>query len=84
MEGFLSCSLSLDAVLEHYVKFNKNTLLEIRVDVECLKGYLDWGFASIKHCSKYKNEDEVLFNPINIFKVHACMEEQERELYDGT
>ena len=83
MEGFLSSSLKLDVALQHYAQYGNNTLVEIRVNAGNFKGDLDWGFASLRHCSTFKEEDEVLFNPINIFKVYACLERQEKKFSKG-
>ena len=38
----------------NYVGFNKDTLMEIEVKVGELGGGLDWGFASVEHCSNIK------------------------------
>ena len=70
MEGFTSTSLSLLKA----VGFMTNTLVEIRVDTENLGGDIDWGFASVEAMSSLGEEKEVLFNPINIFKVVECEE----------
>ena len=72
MEGFLSPSLEQDVGLRYFFEKkpeekSKNTLIEIVVRSENLGGDLDWGFAYIKDCSYYSKEEEVLFNPINIF-----------------
>lgn len=72
MEGFLSTSLDESAALGHFQRFRKNTLIQINVKIDNLKGPLDWGFANIKEWSRYSAEEEVLFNPINIFKVCSC------------
>ena len=79
MEGFLSSSLQQDISLRYFFekkpeKYSKNALVEIVVKGENLGGDLDWGFAYIKDSSYYPNEEEVLFNPINIFRVHRCQE----------
>ena len=76
MEGFLSTSLSQEQAMKHYKLFSKDTLIEIEVKVDKLGGDLDWGFASIEHCSNISREKEVLFNPINIFKVKKCLRSQ--------
>ena len=80
MEGFLSSSLEQDIGLRYLFEKkseqkSKNTLVEIVVKSENLGGDLDWGFAYIKESSYFPNEEEVLFNPINIFRVHRCQEE---------
>ena len=46
--------------------------MQIDVKVDELGGELDWGFASIQKSSNFFGENEVLFNPINIFKVAGC------------
>ena len=40
-----------------------------------LGGELDWGFAEITKFSNFYGEREVLFNPINIFKVVDCQKD---------
>ena len=82
MEGFLSTSYHIDGALKHYVG-DKNAMLEIEVNIDGLEGELIWGFASIKHCSSYPQEDEVLFNPINIFKIGSCKEKQTKRFSDS-
>ena len=70
MEGFTSTSL----IMAKAVGFMVNTLVEIRVDTENLGGDLDWGFAFLEEMSSLGEEKEVLFNPINVFKVVECRE----------
>ena len=82
MEGFLSTSLEEEQVLINYKGYNKDTIIEIQVKANEFGGDLDYGFASIQHCSHIPKEKEVLFNPINIFKVHACFQNQVRK-YKG-
>ena len=35
---------------------------------------MDWGFAYVEAMSSQPHEKEVIFNPINIFKVVECKE----------
>ena len=51
-------------------------MIKIVVKTENLGGELDWGFADIEDVSSHPIEKEILFNPINIFKVHRCRKEQ--------
>ena len=64
-EGFLSCSLDLE-IAEN---FTKNLLLVIYVPVINLKGIVDNGFAHITKFSNNIDENEVLINAFNVFKV---------------
>lgn len=50
----------------------KDTLIEIKVNVGSLGGEMDFGFASLKSMSVNSEEKEILFNPINCFKVVYC------------
>ena len=77
MEGFLSTSLEKDQALKNYQIWNKNTIVEVNVKVDGLGGELDWGFANITKCSNYYGQKEVLFNPINIFRVVDCREDED-------
>ena len=68
MEGFTSASI----VVEQATGFYDGTWIEIRVDLDNLGGEVDWGFADVKEISSQSGEKEILFNPINIFKVVEC------------
>ena len=70
MEGFLSTSKNLDDALAFY-HGDKNALLKINIKVDQLEEF-NCGFSSIEHCSSRSSEKEVLFNPINMFKVLGC------------
>ena len=75
MEGFLSSSLSEKVALRFTKNYSYNSLIEIEVRKEDLGGNLDWGFADIQKFSSL-NEKEVLFNPINMFRVQGVSEKQ--------
>ena len=68
MEGFISTS----KIVEQAYGFFGDTWIEIRVNLENLGGEIDWGFAYIDEISTKQGEKEILFNPINIFKVVEC------------
>ena len=68
MEGFTSTSIAVEQAYGFY----GNTWIEIRVNLENLGGEIDWGFADVKEISSQSGEKEILFNPINIFKVVEC------------
>ena len=68
MEGFISTSI----VVEQASGFFEDTWIEIRVNPDNLGGEVDWGFADIKDISCQPGEKEILFNPINIFRVVEC------------
>ena len=52
MEGFLSTTLDYEKALEFYKgDKKKNTLIEIKIEVNKLGGELDWGFANIQEYS---------------------------------
>ena len=55
MEGFLSTTHSERMAIKLYGRMNKNAIIEISVETEKLGGELDWGFASIEHCSHLKS-----------------------------
>ena len=55
MEGFLSTSRSETRAMKFYDEAKKNAILEISVEIDKLGGELDWGFASIEHCSLLKS-----------------------------
>ena len=67
MEGFTSASLAF----EHALPFMKQTMFIIKVKKENLGGDIDYGFADINKYSVYA-EREILFNPLNIFRVVKC------------
>lgn len=69
LEGFISTSTD---VLGAY-KFIKDTVLEIRVNHDNLGGEIDWGFASVEKFAIYGDEREVIFNPINSFRIVECL-----------
>ena len=79
MEGFLSTSLEEEQAMKIFKQFGKDSIIEVHVKANELGGGLDWGFADISHCSRIPEEKEVLFNPINIFKVKNCLKDQEKE-----
>ena len=68
LEGFTSTSLSAIQASS----FISNTWIEIKVNFENLGGEIDWGFAYVEKMSSQPHEKEVIFNPINIFKVVEC------------
>ena len=68
MEGFTSTGL----VAEHISSFYGNTWIEIQVNPDNLGGEIDCGFANVTDISSQPHEREVIFNPINIFKVVKC------------
>ena len=51
MEGFLSTTLGYEKALKIYKGWEKNTLIEIKIEVNKLGGELDWGFANIQEYS---------------------------------
>ena len=55
MEGFLSTSRSERIAMKFYDEWKKDAIIEISVEIEKLGGELDWGFASIEHCSHLKS-----------------------------
>ena len=68
MEGFTSTSWKP----EQAAGFFKDTWIEVKVNLDNLGGEMDWGFADIAGMSFLPDECEILFNPINIFKVAKC------------
>ena len=68
MEGFTSTSWNKDQA----ASFIKDTWIEVKVNLNDLRGEMDWGFAEIAEMSYVSQECEILFNPINIFKVVKC------------
>ena len=70
LEGFTSTSLSAIQASS----FIKDTWIQIKVNVDNLGGEIDWGFAYVEAMSSQPHEKEVIFNPINIFKVVECKE----------
>ena len=56
-----------------------NVLIVVSVNVKNLGREPDWGFADIKRFSATFAEEEVLFNPINIFKVVDCYRTKDRK-----
>ena len=65
LEGFTSTSTDILGAL----RFIKDTVIEIRVNLDNLGGEIDWGFASVKDFAIYADEREVIFNPINSFRI---------------
>ena len=63
--GFLSTSTDI-ATSEH---FAKNLMLIIMVSESRRDEELDFGFAKIREYSRYPDEEEVLFNPLNTFLI---------------
>ena len=64
LQGFLSTSLNEDVAY----KFLSNTIIQIKVRKNNLKGTLDNGFAYLNEkVSVYFEEEEIIFNPINVF-----------------
>ena len=49
-------------------------MIEIRVNLDNLGGEIDWGFASVEDFAIYADEREVIFNPINSFRVVECID----------
>ena len=68
LEGFTSTSTDVLAPF----KFIKDTVIEIRVNLDNLGGEIDWGFASVEKFAIYGDEREVIFNPINSFRIVEC------------
>ena len=69
MEGFLSTSRSENVALSHLIDHIYSSLLVIQVKKEHLHGELNNGFADISEHSPHPYEKEVLFNPMNLFKI---------------
>ena len=66
MEGFMSTSLSkLIAYNFAWTVPGYNTIIEIEVDTTTPAGQYDFGYAY----QDAKGEEEILFNPINVFEV---------------
>ena len=65
LEGFTSTSTDILGAL----RFIKDTVIEIRVNLDNLGGEIDWGFASVEDFAIYADEREVIFNPINSFRI---------------
>ena len=72
MEGFLSTSLQMEVALGHLQVQHYKTLIKIHMSGGSKEGVDDFGFAYIKEHSYFKDEEEVLFNPLNTFKVTDC------------
>ena len=70
LEGFTSTSLSSIQASS----FITDTWIEIKVNIDNLGGEMDWGFAYVEEMSSQPHEKEIIFNPINIFKVIECKE----------
>ena len=68
LEGFTSTSLSAIQASS----FIADTWIEIKVNIDNLGGEMDWGFAYVEEMSSQPHEKEIIFNPINIFKVIEC------------
>ena len=68
IEGFTSTAINVEQASGFY----GGTWMEIRVKLENLGGEIDWGFADVDKISSKEGEKEILFNPINIFKVVEC------------
>ena len=49
-------------------------MIEIRVNLDNLGGEIDWGFASVEDFAVFEEEREVIFNPINSFRVVGCID----------
>ena len=69
LEGFISTSTD---ILGSF-KFIKDTVIEIRVSLDNFGGEIDWGFASVEDFAIYADEREVIFNPINSFRIVKCL-----------
>ena len=52
--------------------------MEIEVKTSNLGGAIDWGFAYLKEYSSHPTEEEVLFNPINIFKIVSLIKNDKK------
>jgi hypothetical protein len=58
-----------------------NVKMEIIVPVANLKGLFDNGFAHISRFSSYSNEQEVLLNAFNVFKILKVSPKKGERLY---
>lgn len=72
--GFLSTSKS-KKVAEEFLRRNPNESNRILYTVKVLREERcpdhDYGFVDISHFSKYQQEEEVLFNALNVFQVSS-------------
>ena len=66
--GFLSTSKDESVGL----RFAHNILFIIKIKKEKRSEDLDFGFADISEYSYIKEEEEVLFNPLNSFLIEKC------------
>ena len=44
------------------------------MNLDNLGGEIDWGFASVEDFAIYADEREVIFNPINSFRIVECID----------
>ena len=84
LEGFISASLKEDIAVNHAMSRKYEAIIEISVKEDNMGGAMDWGFAYLRDYSSHASEEEVLFNPINVFKVVSFSRKDKKKIHDSS